>query len=358
MSRHLRSVMQHGTLTKWSNLIRVEMERKLRRVELKGHPYIVFIDPCNFCNLRCPLCPTGFGGLGRVQHMMSLECFKRYLDPHLPYLFEVIMHNWGEPLINKDIYKMVDYAQSNNVGTNLSSNFVIPRTDDLENILDSGLEYLTISLDGADQESYEQYRVRGDFERVIENLREFLRLRNARKSKTPFVEWQYIVMRHNEHKVEDAERMARKIGVDLLRFIPVGLPFETRNRKELSEKWFPTGVHGKEESDGTEHTFGQRHKPSPCYYLYRSMVVNADGGISPCCIVYQEKRDFDDLRTVEGPIDIMKVWNNDHYRSARSLFSAVDIDKRKQTVCDVCDLFEQHPSKVSLRSKPYPSGKY
>ena len=49
--RHVNSVMQHGTPRKWANLLRVEIERKLRRVRVKGYPYILFIDPCNFCNL-------------------------------------------------------------------------------------------------------------------------------------------------------------------------------------------------------------------------------------------------------------------------------------------------------------------
>ena len=86
LGRHARAVIQHGTPRKWFNLALVETERRLRRIEVKGRPYILFLDPCNYCNLRCPLCPTGANELGRRQQLMSFECFKRYLDPHLPYL--------------------------------------------------------------------------------------------------------------------------------------------------------------------------------------------------------------------------------------------------------------------------------
>ena len=346
-ARHLRSVIMHGTPTKWVNLARVEMERKLRRVEVAGHPYLLIIDPCNYCNLRCPLCPTGMNDLGREQSMLSFEHFKHYFDPHAPYLFEAYLHNWGESLINKDVFKMIDYAQRRNVGTNLSSNLVITTDDDLENLIDSGLEYLVVSLDGASAKTYAEYRIRGDFERVVENLSKLLALRSARGRTTPVIEWQYIVMKHNEHEIPLAEQMAKKLGVDLIRFIPVGMPFEIRNRKEVADRWYPQTVSGRVDSDHSEQQYGQAEKPGPCFYLYRSMVINPDGGVSPCCVVYRQNRDFAQLD--ESPIDVMGIWNNDKYRSARSLYSGHTPPNRRATVCDGCDIFTKHPSKQRLR---------
>lgn len=339
-SRHTRSVLQHGNPHKWANLARVELERKLRRVRVRGYPYLLIIDPCNFCNLRCPLCPTGFEDLGRKQAMMSFDHFKRYFDPFAPHLFEAYLHNWGESLMNREVYRMIEYAQSSNVGTNLSSNFVKVSSQDIDSLLDCGLEYLIISLDGTSQESYVQYRVRGNYDRVIENLSELLRRRNARGSKTPVIEWQYIVMKHNEHEIPKAEELAKKLGVDLLRFIPVGIPFELQNRKDVAEKWFPTTVQGRMQSDGTEQQFGQASKPGPCFYLYRSFVINTDGGVSPCCLVYRQNRDFADLSALES-FDVLDVYNNDHYASARTLFANGGKAKHVPTVCDGCDIFER-----------------
>lgn len=350
MARHARSVVSHGTARKWTNLARVELERKLRRVEVKGRPYLLIIDPCNFCNLRCPLCPTGNDSLGREQRMMSFDCFKRYFDPHVPYLFEVYLHNWGESLMNKDIFRMIAYARAANVGTNLSSNMVLPTSDKLDALLDAGLEYLIVSLDGVDQESYGKYRVRGDFDRVVENMGELIRRRNARGQKTPFVEWQYIVMRHNEHLVDKAEVLAKKLGVDLLRFIPVGLPYEADNRAELTREWFPLSLAEAAAEQDADQQFARFERPGPCFYLYRSMVVNPDGGVSPCCIVYRKDRDFADLSA--GAPDIGAVWNNDHYRSARSLFSPQQVADRPRTVCDGCTLFEWHSSKLGAPLAP------
>lgn len=346
--RHFLSVMKHGTPRKWANLSRVELERKRRRVELNGHPYTLIIDPCNYCNLRCPLCPTGLNDLGRPQSMLSLEHFKKYFDPFAPYLFEAYLHNWGESLLNKQVYSMIEHGQRQNVGTNLSSNFVRLDSSDLDNIIDSGLEYLIVSLDGASQESYIKYRVQGDFGRVIENLSELLRRRNARGKKTPVVEWQFIVMKQNEHEVGQAEALSKKLGVDVLRFAQCLIPYESENRKELAASWLPTAVEGGVRGVYEGQLVGQAGQPGPCFYLYRSMVVNPDGRVSPCCVVHGQDSDFADLNV--PTIEPQKIWNNDRYLSARSLFSSQILTDRRATVCDGCDIFERHGSKIVQRS--------
>ena len=339
-ARHVWALARHGTPRKFANLARVEFERKTRRVALKGHPYLLIIDPCNYCNLRCPLCPTGLGTLGRKQAMLSLEHFKAYFDPLADHLFETYMHNWGESLLNKQVFSMIEYAQSRNVGTNLSSNLSETSSKDLDMLLDSGLEYLIVSLDGTSEQSYSKYRIRGKFDQVVENMHELIRRRKARRLKTPRVEWQFIVMKQNEHEVTKAEEMAKKIGVDLLRFIPVGMPYDTPDREATKAKWYPVTVEGRAYSDDVEQQFGQANKPSPCFYLYRTMVVHPDGGVAPCCVVYKQSSDFGQL-----PADVMTLWNNDHYQSARALFSAHQAPTRVDTICDGCDIFSKHPSK-------------
>ena len=58
LGRHARAVIEHATPRKWFNLALIETERRLRRIDVKGRPYILFLDPCNYCNLRCPLSPN------------------------------------------------------------------------------------------------------------------------------------------------------------------------------------------------------------------------------------------------------------------------------------------------------------
>jgi MoaA/NifB/PqqE/SkfB family radical SAM enzyme len=338
-ARHAWSVVSHGTPRKWANLARVELERKRRQIDLQGHPYLLILDPCNYCNLRCPLCPTGLGTLGRPQAMLSFEHFRQFFDPLADHLFECYMHNWGESLLNKNVFRMIEYAQSRNVGTNLSTNLSETSSDDIDKLLDSGLEYLIASVDGTSAASYATYRVRGKYDKVMTNLEELLRRRNARRLKTPRVEWQFIVMKQNEHEIEEAERLAKQIGVDLLRFIPVGMPIDHQDRQGAADKWFPVTLRGREHSpDGLEQQYGQANKPGPCFYLYRTMVINPDGGVSPCCVVYKKDTDFAQL-----PGDVRAIWNNDKYQSARALFSPHKPQAPVITTCDGCDIFAKYP---------------
>lgn len=127
-------------------------------------------------------------------------------------------------------------------------------------------------------------------------------------------------MKHNIHQIDDATRIASELGVDLIRFIPVGLPFGTQNAKELTEKWFP---YIPDEQDGClEGIFLQKPIKDACFYLYRSIKINPDGTLAYCCAVWESNDIFGDL----SHVDISEIWNNESYQNARALFS------RKKTV--------------------------
>jgi radical SAM protein with 4Fe4S-binding SPASM domain len=335
-AKHLRSLLAHSTWRKLTNLLLVESEWLLRRQVVRGRPYILFVDPTNVCNLRCPLCPTGTGDLGRAAGMLTYECFTEIIDRFAPYAYEVNLYNWGEPLLNKDIFRMIEYAHDRNLMPAMSSNLNTVRASDVENLARSSLEYLTVSLDGTTPDVYAHYRRGGKFESVIENLQRLLELRRSLKRKTPFIEWQFIVMKHNVHQLDEARRLAKAIGVDLLRFIPVGLPFEAKERAKLQQEWYPELGDPSERNAGFQYQFLQTPERSACFYLYRSITVNPDGRVSPCCIVYGEKNDFGHSLT-QG---VDELWNNEHYQSARALFSKKGTPT-VDTICDRCHIFQQ-----------------
>lgn len=337
--RHMKSFWQHSDALKLYNLATNETEKRLRKVQVSSHPYILFIDPVNVCNLKCPLCPTGFNQLNRPQKMMSFETFKTILKNFEDFAYEVSLHNWGEPFLNPDIFSMIEHARKKNVGTNLSSNLNKLSSGDIDNIIDSGLEYLIVSLDATTSDIYQIYRVKGNFDRVLENLKALVERKKERKINNPIIEWQFIVMKHNQHQIDEAKALAPKIGVDLIRFIAVGLPFGSQNKKELAEKWFPANNINlaEESSEYNRLQYLQKEKRGACFYLYCSVTINPDGGISPCCRCYNKNQDFGNI--LEEDFD--KIWNNDCYQSARSLFSSNKRVARKQTACDKCSIFKK-----------------
>ncbi|MBM3226435.1 MAG: hypothetical protein FJZ47_21945 [Candidatus Tectomicrobia bacterium] len=143
-------------------------------------------------------------------------------------------------------------------------------------------------------------------------------------------------MRHNIHQVDEARRLARELGVDLLRFIPVGMPFDAQEKDALRRDWFPQFDETPEGMEALQYQLLQRPKKSACFYLYRSLTVNPDARVSPCCVVYGEKNDFGDLLAESHET----IWNNERYRSARALF-AHDGKPTVRTICDRCNIFER-----------------
>ncbi len=323
-ARHFRSLLRHSTPRKLLNLVRTEYCMAARRDTVSGKPYIIIVDPINHCNLRCPLCPSGTGNLNRDRAVMSYQMFTGIIEPLIPYAYEISFHNWGESLLNPEIFKMITFAARRGVASNMSTNLNIPNDGVMEAIVGSGLEYIVVSLDAASPDVYRHYRRGGDFDLVLSNLRSLIACRNARGSKTPIVEWQFIVMKHNVHEVERARTMSREIGVENFRLIPVGFPFGVSNLDELRREWAPDCL------------------PLPprieaaCFYLYRSVTINADGGISPCCMVSDARYDFGNLLHE----DFADIWNNERYRSARRLF-APGANPVCATVCNGCTKFRK-----------------
>ncbi len=348
--RHLAALLQHAGVRKTANVMLVEYERLRRRTVLRGLPYYYFVDPCNVCNLRCPLCPTGTGDLKRSRGMLKFADFQVILDKIAPYAVEVSLHNWGEPLLNKEIFKIIGATSQRGIATNLSSNLSLERADLAEQLVQSGLEYLIVSLDGVTQATYQQYRVRGDIQLVFHNLREIIAAKRRLKSRTPTVEWQFLVFQHNQHEMGAARELAAEIGVDRIRFRSPGLPYNRIDDVELGARWMPT-----DPAYWDLHPQKLREQgylwDEPCYYLYRSMTINPGGGVAACCIVYNERQDFGNLVTE----DLGAIWNNRRYQASRALFARRPVE-RAQTICDGCYLFKrvpvQQPGGVPGRAVP------
>ena len=175
---------------------------------------------------------------------MHFDTFKRTVDQIRDYCIWLSLYSWGEPFLNKEIDKYVAYAHDADIATIISSNLNKPLTPGMaERLIRSGLDVLIISLDGTTQEVYEVYRVGGYLDRVLDNVKLLVEKRKELGYTTPRLEWQFIVMRQNEHQISEARRMARELGVDDIVFKKVDFPFGEDNKEE-AERWLPRGANG------------------------------------------------------------------------------------------------------------------
>ena len=305
------ALYSHGLWRKLSNYILADVQKSRREAFLFGYPYWLVIDPCNYCDLRCPFCPTGQRRQVRTKKQLPFEDFKAVIDKLGPYLIHIDLVNWGEPLLNDNIFEMIKYAKQYHVDIKIDTNMNHLDEGGIEKLILSGLDKIVVSIDGLSQETYGRYRISGDFSLAMHNLKLLVKKRKELKSAKPYITWQFLVFRHNEQEVEEALNLGKRIGVD-----HVGI-----SKAFIGEKdWIPlnpeySNYHAEKinEKDMTYNYF-KSASGSPCNWLWEAITVNPNGSVSPCCSVEEEKDDFGNI--FDQPFE--DFWNKEKYQSARN----------------------------------------
>ncbi len=299
---HIQAFLFNNSFRKLANFIKVHRTMKKGLETVDCYPYLFVMEVTNVCNLKCPFCLTGKGiSGGRDVRHMKFEEAKRILDEVGDYLYFLQVYTWGEPLLNKDIIRIIEYAKQKNIYVMLSTNATAMTPAYNRRLLDSGIDYIMVAIDGGSRESYQIYRRGGDYDKVMANVRDLLAQREERGSGKPFVEWQFIVFRHNEHEVESTEKMAYAMGIN--KFTPLPAYVE-------DEDWAATDPRYRTDLGNPERLYN-------CDRPWSHLNVRADGGVASCCYTFFKKDDFAEIS--DGPF--MEVWNNDKFRTARRIIA-------------------------------------
>ena len=201
------NLLKYFKIKRFINVIKVLSSFGLSRIYRKpivwGMPISFSIEPTNHCNLQCPECPSGLGTLTRPLGLLKLSDFKEWIDQIKSTGFYVQLFFQGEPYINKNLPEMIKYAQSQNIYVSISTNGHFVNEKNVDLVVDNAPDKLIFSVDGLDEESYQKYRVGGTFEQADKGLRALINRRNELGLKKPFVEFQFIVMKHNENQLDD-----------------------------------------------------------------------------------------------------------------------------------------------------------
>ena len=291
-----------------------------------GYPVSISFEPTTSCNLRCPECPSGLREFTRPTGMLKKDFFTETIDDIHKHLLYLIFYFQGEPYLNTDFLDMVKYASSKGIYTATSTNAHYLTDDAARKTIESGLDRLIISIDGTTQDVYQQYRIGGNLEKVLEGARNIVRWKKELNSKTPFVFFQFLVVKPNEHQVEDIKRLAREIGVDEVRFKTAQVyDFENDPNKLIPE----TDKYSryKKNKDGT-HT-AKNKLANHCWKLWHANVISWDGLVVPCCFDKDAKHQLGNLKNES----FKKIWHNSNYKQFRSelMTSRKNID-----ICSNC----------------------
>jgi radical SAM protein with 4Fe4S-binding SPASM domain len=290
-----------------------------------GMPISVTFEPTTSCNLRCPECPSGKREFTRPTGMLRGDLFRNTIDELHKKISYLVFYFQGEPYLNPKFLEMVKYASSKNIYTATSTNAHYLDDDAAKKTVESGLSRLIISIDGTTQETYEQYRVGGDLKKVIKGAENIIKWKKQLNSRTPHVIFQFLVVKPNEHQVADVEVLAKKTGVDEVRFKTAQMYDYVKGNKLIPtiEKYSRYHL----QDDGTYAIKNQML--NHCWRLWHSTVITWDGLVVPCCFDKDAEHRMGDLKNSS----FENVWKSPAYNAFRAsvLRSRSEID-----ICKNC----------------------
>jgi hypothetical protein len=297
-------------------------------------PKNIRLEAAAVCQLKCPACRTGRGEL-RFSNVgtgtLRKETFLRLIEAN-PWIQRIELSNWGEIFLNKDLADILRLAYEKRIRLRASNGVNLNTADPavLEAVVKYRVRRLTCSIDGASQETYSKYRVGGDFDTVISNVRQIVQHKKAYATTYPRLTWQFIIFGHNEHELPRARRMANELGMKFSAKLPWNEAFSPVLDSQAVRQQTRLGVASRREF--TEKA-GSKYLASICLQLWNEPQVNFDGKLLGCCV--NTWSDFGNALD-EG---LLAALNNERMRYARRMLTG-DVPARDDIPCTQCNKYK------------------
>lgn len=276
-----------------------------------GLPISISFEPTTSCNLRCPECPSGLRAFTRPTGMLKRDFFKETIDQLAKDLTYLVFYFQGEPFLNPDFLAMVQYASAKKIYTATSTNAHYLKDEVAKRTVESGLDRLIISIDGTTQETYQQYRVGGNLNKVLEGAANIVKWKKKLGSKTPFIIFQFLVVRHNEHQIEDIKRLAKETGVDDV-WLKTAQVYDYENDPNGLIPTIAKYSRYKKDKNGKMKFRGKAQ--NHCWRLWHDPVITWDGAVVPCCFDKDAQHKLGSLQQQS----FKELWRSKTYQNFRS----------------------------------------
>ncbi len=257
-----------------------------------GTPITISIEPTTACNLRCPECPSGLRAFSRPTGNLKEDFFRQTVDELHRQLMYLIFYFQGEPYINPAFLDMVGYAHRKGIYTITSTNGHFLNDENARKTIESGLDRLIISVDGVTQEVYENYRIGGRLETVLQGARNVVKWKRKLGAKNPHLIFQFLVVRPNEHQISAVRQLAKDIGIDEVK-LKTAQVYDYQHGNPLIPQQEEYARYRKKE-DGTYEV--KNKLLNQCWKLWHSCVITWDGMVVPCCFDKDATHRLGDLR--------------------------------------------------------------
>ncbi len=268
------------------------------------------VEPTTACNLRCPECPSGLRSFSRATGNLKLDYFKSIIDQTHHQLIYLILYFQGEPYLNPRFFDMIDYAQKKRLYTITSTNGHFLDSENARKTVESGLDRLLISIDGATQETYESYRKGGKLSTVLEGVKNLVSWKRELHSKKPYIVFQFLVVKPNEHEIGAIEDLANELGVDELK-LKTAQVYDYKKGHAL----IPENAQYARYIPNEDGEYMLKYKLTDhCWKMWHSAVITWDGQVVPCCFDKDATHSMGHLEQKS----FSEIWRDTPYKEFRT----------------------------------------
>lgn len=261
--------------------------RLLKEKKIRLNPRCVRLETCTLCQLDCTYCYMRTGNYGTMgRGYLKFGAFSKFVDEN-PHVRKIEILNNGEVFLNPDLGKILRLAHEKNIEITIGNgvNFNTVSDEILELLVKTQVSFINISIDGASQEIYSLYRRNGNFDAVIANIKKLNKWKEKYHSELPVLQWQYILMAHNECDLEKASVMAKELNMHIFyKFECVKGEFEPKDRERIEKITGFDCFSMKEYNSKFDYTYGS----DMCYQTIFSPQINYDGRLLGCCMLWNE----------------------------------------------------------------------
>ena len=309
-------------------------------------PRSIYIEPTSRCNEFCQQCPRTL--LSREDDRdLSFDQF-RYIVDQFPVLDRVVLHGLGEPLLNKDLPKMVRYLKDRGTYVLFNSNGIALTEKRGQALIEAGLDEYRLSMDGSSREMYAHVRGVDAFNKIWRNVRAFIAMQKEQEATTPRVSVWFTAMRENLHELPGLVELAHDAGVrevymQRLVYFETGLAaskqalFRRSSQEELDlvrrceERCKELGLSFNAAGSATPlqslvRDFGERPW-SGCSRPYTLTYITSSGNVLSCCFApfgHRSAREYQEERVLGNIFKepIADIWQGERYEAFRRAFES------------------------------------
>jgi MoaA/NifB/PqqE/SkfB family radical SAM enzyme len=306
-----------------------------------GDPVCLYLETTNRCNLLCTTCPRTYAEL-EPEADMSWDLFTRIVD-QVPNIARAVLHGVGEPMLVKELPRMVRYLKARGVYTLFNTNGTVLTPRKGRELCDTGLDELRVSLDAADARTFLVVRGKNYFNRIVRNVRAFIEMQRREGLARPRVSLWLTGLKETISQLTDFVHIAHDIGVGevyLQRLVyfeqdAIGLArpdqalFERLTQQEqehvdrATELARSLGI-SFNASGATEpgESLARKRDNSPwslCRRPWAVMYFTANGRALPCCIAPFSQRGYANYTLGDATQETLaEIWNGPAYQRFRA----------------------------------------